>query len=302
MNLILKKFEFYISKELSLSKNTVNSYLIDIKQYLNFLSNSLNIKEIQKITKKNISEFLKNISQKNLISSRSLARKIIAIKKFHSFLFLEKEVKSNIALFFKTPKYNKNLPSVLSLEEVLLFFKKIPKNNNWINLRNRCIFELMYDSGLRISELLNLKLSNLDFNQNYIKILGKGSKERIVPLTKNSEKIINKYLEIRKKIFHKEKIINFLFINSKGNRLSRQGCYKIFKKITKLANLKINCFPHTLRHSFATHLLENGLDLRILQKILGHEDISNTQIYTHISQKHIKKIYQKCHPRAKLNK
>ncbi|MFR0367916.1 site-specific tyrosine recombinase/integron integrase [Candidatus Phytoplasma palmae] len=298
MNLIFKKFEFYISKELSLAKNTVDSYLIDIKQYLNFIFNELNIKEIKNITQKNISEFLKNISQNNSISSRSLARKIIAIKKFHSFLFLEKEVELNIALRFKTPKYNKNLPSVLSLEEILLFFKKIPKNNNWINLRNRCIFELMYDSGLRISELLNLKLSDLDFHQNYIKIIGKGSKERIVPLTKNSEKIINKYLEIRKKIFNKEKIINFLFINSKGNRLSRQGCYKIFKKITKSANLKINCFPHTLRHSFATHLLENGLDLRILQKILGHEDISNTQIYTHISQKHIKKIYQKCHPRA----
>ncbi|WAN63057.1 Site-specific tyrosine recombinase XerD [Candidatus Phytoplasma rubi] len=298
MKNFLLEFKLYIKHELLLSSNTIEAYANDINQYLNFMIINLNIKDPNQITQKDISLFLENIVNFYNISSKSLARKIIVIKKFHYFLFLEKKIKYNVALILKIPKIEKKLPLVLSLKEVFLFLKCIPDKNSLISLRNQAIFELMYGSGLRISEILNLTLSNLYLEKSYIIIIGKGNKERIVPVTKYSSKKLKKYLQKGRSTFLKNKTSLFVFLNKKGERLSRQGCYKIFKKITKKANLRNECSPHTLRHSFATHLLENGIDLRTLQNILGHEDISTTQIYTHISQKYLKKTYFKYHPRA----
>ncbi|MGM1458855.1 MAG: tyrosine recombinase [Columbia Basin potato purple top phytoplasma] len=300
MKNILLEFKAYIQHELLLSSNTVQAYLNDISQYLNFITTNLNIKKPNQITKKDISLFLENMNNIQKISSRSLARKIIVIKKFHSFLFLEKKVNQDVTLVLKIPKIEKKLPLVLSLEEIYVFLECIDNKNTFISLRNKAFFELMYSSGLRISEILNLTLSNLNLQQSYIIVKGKGSKERIIPITQYSTKKLKKYFKKGRLSLLKQKTNDFVFLNQKGERLSRQGCYKIFKQITKKANLRKEYSLHTLRHSFATHLLENGMDLRTLQNILGHEDITTTQIYTHISQKYLKKTYLKYHPRANI--
>ncbi|MEZ0180505.1 tyrosine recombinase ['Camptotheca acuminata' phytoplasma] len=295
-NFILN-FESYLKNELLLSSNTITSYLSDIRQYLNFITVDLKIEHPKQITQKDISLFLENISMVYQISSTSLARKIIVIKKFHNFLILEKEIYYNPAFILKTPKITKKLPSVLSSQEVFHFLKCISDKNTVISLRNKALFELIYGSGLRISEILNLKLSDIYEKQSYIIVTGKGSKERVVPVTLYSLKILKKYLQKGRGTLLKNKKSVWVFLNNQGESLSRQGCFKIFKKIAKKANLNIKCSPHTLRHSFATHLLENGIDLRTLQNILGHKDISTTQIYTHISQKYLKKVYFQYHPR-----
>lgn len=300
MKNILLEFEAYIKHELLLSSNTVQAYLNDISQYFNFITTNLNIQKPNQITKKDISLFLEYMNNIQKISSRSLARKIIVIKKFHSFLFLEKKVNQDVTLVLKIPKIEKKLPLVLSLEEIYVFLECIDNKNTFISLRNKAFFELMYSSGLRISEILNLTLSNLNLQQSYIIVKGKGSKERIVPITQYSTKKLKKYFKKGRSFLLKQKTNDFVFLNQKGERLSRQGCYKIFKQITKKANLRKEYSLHTLRHSFATHLLENGMDLRTLQNILGHEDIATTQIYTHISQKYLKKTYFKYHPRANI--
>ncbi|MDC9031794.1 tyrosine recombinase [Columbia Basin potato purple top phytoplasma] len=300
MKNILLEFEAYIKHELLLSSNTVQAYLNDISQYFHFITTNLNIQKPNQITKKDISLFLEHMNNIQKISSRSLARKIIVIKKFHSFLFLEKKVNQDVTLVLKIPKIEKKLPLVLSLEEIYIFLECIDNKNTFISLRNKAFFELMYSSGLRISEILNLTLSKLNLQQSYIIVKGKGSKERIVPITQYSTKKLKKYFKKGRPSLLKQKTNDFVFLNQKGERLSRQGCYKIFKQITKKANLRKECSLHTLRHSFATHLLENGMDLRTLQNILGHEDITTTQIYTHISQKYLKKTYFKYHPRANI--
>lgn len=297
MEIFLSKFNDYLKEELLLAENTINAYCNDIKQYLNFLKNELKLKQPQEITYRHISLFLTNMN-KYLNSSKTLARKMIVIKKFHSFLFLEKKILWDVSLILKIPKINQTLPPVLSLKEVFLFLDNIPKKNKYIYWRNKALFELMYGSGLRISEILNLTLNKLDLKQSFVYIIGKGSKERMVPITRYTTQTMQKYLDKARKFLIKRQPNNWVFVNIKGHSLTRQGCYKIFKKIAKLANLKTNCYPHTLRHSFATHLLENGIDLRTLQHLLGHEDITTTQIYTHISQKHLKKTYFKYHPRA----
>ncbi|MDV3157223.1 MAG: tyrosine-type recombinase/integrase [Candidatus Phytoplasma australasiaticum] len=295
-----KKFKIYLLQELLLSCNTIDAYSIDAKQYLNFLFHVLKLNFPHKIKKNHVSDFLNYISQNNNLSSRTIARKIVVIKKIHHFWFLEKCINYNIVENWKIPKINRKLPVVLSADEIFIFLNNINNDSNsLISFRDKLMFELMYSSGLRISEILNLTLSSLYLDKFQIFVIGKGNKERLVPITKHVTKLFYYYLKkIRPLLKSSERgENNWVFLNYQGFRLSRQGCYKIFKKNINLSKLS-SCSPHTLRHSFATHLLENGMDLRMLQKILGHEDITTTQIYTHISQKHLKKVYLKCHPRA----
>ncbi|MDV3158060.1 MAG: tyrosine-type recombinase/integrase [Pigeon pea little leaf phytoplasma] len=296
----LKKFKIYLLQELLLSHNTIEAYLTDTKQYLNFLFHILKLNHPKKIKKNHVSDFLNYISKNNNLSSRTIARKIIVIKKLHFFWLLDKCINQNIVENWKIPKITRKLPIVLSSEEIIIFLNKLKYNNSSvISFRDKLMFELMYSSGLRISEILNLTLSSLYLEKFQIFIIGKGNKERLVPITKHVSKLFNYYLKKIRPLFElfQDKKNDWVFLNYQGFRFSRQGCYKIFQKNISLAKVS-SCSPHTLRHSFATHLLENGMDLRILQKILGHEDITTTQIYTHISQKHLKKIYLKCHPRA----
>jgi integrase/recombinase XerD len=296
MKYLLKDFEYYLKKEKGSSQNTIAAYLTDLNQYTLFLEKYHEITKPKMIEKKHIEGFLK--SMKRQVSSKSLARKLTAIKGFHHFLAIEKEVESDVAKAFSSPKIEKSLPQVLSIDEVVSILEQVDKTKP-LGLRNMALLELIYGSGLRVSELLDIQMEDIHLNQGYVIVKGKGSKERMVPISDMSIIALRNYIVKSREHLLGDLKVNFLFVNHDGNRLSRQGFFKILKKLSADAGVKTECSPHTLRHSFATHLLENGMDLRTLQTLLGHEDISTTQIYTHISQKRIKEIYKDAHPRAK---
>ncbi|MFH1692900.1 MAG: site-specific tyrosine recombinase XerD [Bacillota bacterium] len=296
MKYLLKDFEYYLKNEKGSSKNTIESYLVDLRQYTTFLEKYHQISKPSQIEKKHIEGFLKTIKKK--VSSKSMARKLTAIKSFHHFLTIENEVDINVAKSFSAPKIEKTLPQVLSIDEVVSILEQVDKTKP-LGFRNIALLELIYGSGLRVSELLDIQMEDIHLNQSYVLVKGKGSKERMVPISDMSTIALRNYIVKAREHLIKEQKVNYLFVNQSGQRLSRQGFFKLLKKLAFDAGVETECSPHTLRHSFATHLLENGMDLRTLQSLLGHEDISTTQIYTHISQKRIKEIYRSAHPRAK---
>jgi integrase/recombinase XerD len=296
MKYLLKDYEYYLKKEKGSSKNTISAYARDLDQYRLFLEKYHQIKKPSQIQKKHIEGFLKSLDKR--VSSKTLARKLTAIKSFHHFLALEKEVDIDITKDFSTPKSNKTLPKVLSVDQVVSLLEEVDKDTN-LGLRNKALLELIYGSGLRVSELLDIETEDIHLNQSYVIVHGKGSKERMVPISDMANIALRKYMADARPNLVKDKRNTYVFLNQNGLRLSRQGFFKVLKKLASDAGIDSECSPHTLRHSFATHLLENGMDLRTLQTLLGHEDISTTQIYTHISQKRIKEIYKKAHPRAK---
>lgn len=299
MKYLLKDFEYYLKNEKGSSTNTISSYMRDLMQYQTFLETYHDIKKPKDITKKHVEGFLK--SMRKQVTAKSIARKLTAIKSFHQFLMLEKEINENVVSEIASPKLEKSLPKVLSVDEVLSILN-IANQSKRFGLRNQALLELIYGSGLRVSELLDIKMEDIHLNQGYIMVKGKGDKERMVPISDLSVIALRNYMvKSREQLLDKKKT-TFLFVNQKGERLSRQGFFKLLKKLAHDAHVSTDCSPHTLRHSFATHLLENGMDLRTLQSLLGHEDISTTQIYTHISQKRIKEIYKEAHPRAKEEK
>lgn len=296
MIFLKNEYGYYLKREKGLSENTIDAYLRDITQYITFLEKYRKLKRVEQIDKSDIQAYLKSLKNKDL-SAKSTSRKLSSIKGFHQFLLLEKETTTDVSSLIEAPKIERNLPDVLSVEEVIRLIDHV-KGIEPLDLRNLALLELIYGSGLRVSELLNLKISDIHLTASYVKIIGKGSKERQVPLGQMSVVALREYLtKGRPQLIKIEN--NFLFLNQYGNKLSRQGFFKLLKKIAKDSNITKEVSPHTLRHSFATHLLEAGIDLRTLQELLGHEDISTTQIYTHISQKHLKKSYLDAHPRAK---
>ncbi|VEU82361.1 site-specific tyrosine recombinase XerD [Acholeplasma hippikon] len=297
MKYLINDYNFYLKNEKGLSKNTISAYLKDVQFYTEFLNKYHQITKVDQIELKHLESYLKSLKNKGM-DAKTQARKLTSIKSFHEFLFLEKEVDSNIAKRIKSPKISKNLPSVLSVEEVVQLLEAIDKTTP-LGLRNVALLELIYGSGLRVSELLNIKISDIHMAQSYIIVLGKGNKERMVPISDMATLAIRNYLTKGREQLLKEPT-NYLFLNLNGETLSRVGFFKVLKKLANDANLDASKIsPHTLRHSFATHLLENGMDLRSLQSLLGHEDISTTQIYTHISQKRLREVYNNAHPRAK---
>ncbi len=296
MIFLKNEYGYYLKREKGLSENTIDAYLRDITQYITFLEKYRKLKRVEQIDKSDIQAYLKSLKNKDL-SAKSTSRKLSSIKGFHQFLLLEKETTTDVSSLIEAPKIERNLPDVLSVEEVIRLIDHV-KGIEPLDLRNLALLELIYGSGLRVSELLNLKISDIHLTASYVKIIGKGSKERQVPLGQLSVIALREYLtKGRPQLIKIEN--NFLFLNQYGNKLSRQGFFKLLKKIAKDSNITKEVSPHTLRHSFATHLLEAGIDLRTLQELLGHEDISTTQIYTHISQKHLKESYLDAHPRAK---
>lgn len=296
MIFLKNEYGYYLKREKGLSENTIDAYLRDITQYITFLEKYRKLKRVEQIDKSDIQAYLKSLKNKDL-SAKSTSRKLSSIKGFHQFLLLEKESTTDVSSLIEAPKIERNLPDVLSVEEVIRLIDHV-KGIEPLDLRNLALLELIYGSGLRVSELLNLKISDIHLTASYVKIIGKGSKERQVPLGQMSVIALREYLtKGRPQLIKIEN--NFLFLNQYGNKLSRQGFFKLLKKIAKDSNITKEVSPHTLRHSFATHLLEAGIDLRTLQELLGHEDISTTQIYTHISQKHLKESYLDAHPRAK---
>ena len=296
MKYILNDYLYHLKQEKGASKNTIDAYMRDLYQYALFLDKYHHIDKPERIEKKHIEAYLKSLKKKN--SAKTIARKLTAIKSFHHFLHMDHIVNQDIAKLFSTPKVGKSLPKVLTVDEVVSILEVVDKKSP-LGLRNKALLELIYGSGLRVSELLDIQIDDIHLTQGYVIVHGKGNKERMVPLSDMALIALRNYL-----VNGREKLINEvrtqdLFINTYGKKLSRQGFFKLLKKLAKDAGVMSDCSPHTLRHSFATHLLENGMDLRTLQTLLGHEDISTTQIYTHISQKRLKESYEKAHPRAK---
>ena len=265
---------------------TVNSYSEDIYKYLEYME-SKNISSALDISYNNLLDYLKYLDD-NKYEVSSVARKIVSIKAFHKYLSENYNV-VDISTKINTPKFYRKLPNILTIEEVdnLLDIKL----DTPFDHRNKAMLELMYSSGLRVSELINLELSDIDLNNNYVRCFGKGSKERIVPVGEYSSKYlsiyINEYRDSMKKGYYTEKI----FLNNHGKEMTRQGFFKIIKKIAKDKDINKNITPHMLRHSFATHLLNNGADLRTIQEMLGHSSISTTQIYTNVTNDILKENY-----------
>lgn len=294
---ILDLFETFISYlefEKEFSKNTILSYkndLEDFKEYLNLIK-----KDISEIDKKDAFNYLIFLSKKRLKPS-SLRRKISAIRSFYKFLIREELIQIDPTQDLVFPKNEKKLPQVLNVEEIEKLINAID-NNTLKGKRDRAIIELLYSSGLRVSEIINLKISDLDFENNYLKCFGKGSKERIVPFGELAKTYIIDYLAERRKLKIESE---FLFINKKGEKLLRQQINNLLIRYSKKAKLKKRVHPHMLRHSFATHLLERGADLRSVQELLGHVDISTTQIYTHLTKDYLREIYLNTHPLWRKN-
>ncbi len=282
----------YCRFEKRLSKNTVSSYTYDLKSYRAFLIEQ-NITEVEEIKQEHITAYLKYLSEQNEAIS-SIAHQLTTIKNLHKYLVRQKIVTKDVSETVERPKLRKSLPHTLSVEEVDQLLD-LPLNTAF-DYRNKAMLELLYGTGLRISELINLTLHNVDFTNCVIRVNGKGSKERIIPLGEYSMKALQDYLPEREKL---EKKVRYdqLFLNNHGKPITRQGFFKILKKLLLEKGLNPNVSPHTLRHSFATHLLNHGADLRSIQEMLGHSDIATTKIYTHLDQRKIKEEYQKYHPR-----
>ena len=292
---LLKEYEYYLKITKGLSANSISSYVTDLTEYVEFIDKNYAIMDPARITKQHIRNFIARLKRKKS-SSSSVSRKMSAIRSFHKFLLQEKLVATNVALGVKLPKKKKQLPTVLSVEEVDALMVAA-SGDDPLELRNRAMLEILYGSGLRITELLELRLSDLHLNMGFLNVTGKGNKERIVPVGAEAAYALKQYLDKgRPKL--KKQPGDILFVNSRGTSLSRVGFYKVLKLITKKAGITKDVSPHTLRHSFASHLLQNGVDLRVVQELLGHEDISTTQIYTHITKQQLQQVYEEFHPRA----
>ncbi|MBC7195398.1 MAG: site-specific tyrosine recombinase XerD [Caldisericia bacterium] len=291
---LFETFLSYLEFEKEFSKNTIESYkndLEDFKEYLELIN-----KKPEELDKKTAFDYLIYLSRKKLKPS-SLRRKISSIRSFYKFLIKEELIDRDPTLDLTFPKNEKKLPQVLTVQEIERLINIIP-NNSLKGKRDRAIIELLYSSGLRVSEIINLKIKDIDFNNNYLKCFGKGSKERIVPFGELAKSYILDYLEERDKY----KIFSeYLFVNKRGDKLLRQQINNFLRIYSKKAKLKKKVHPHMLRHSFATHLLERGADLRSVQELLGHVDISTTQIYTHLTKDYLKEIYLNTHPLWRKN-
>ncbi len=294
MDAYLEAFIDYLRVEKGLSANSIYSYSTDLKKYSGYLK-SIKLEDPNKITRKDISEFL--FLLRKAILPISISRILSTVKNFHKFLLREKITLSDPSGLIEAPKIDKKIPSFLLSEEVNKILK-MPNLKNTQGIRDRAILELMYATGLRVSELTMLKIANLNLDVGFLICKGKGSKERIVPLGKIAQRFIEKYLvESRNKLLG-GKLSVYVFLAQGGRRLSRQSVWKMVVKMVFRAKIKKKVSPHTLRHSFATHLLEGGADLRSVQEMLGHSSITTTQIYTHVNQTRLKKIHVKYHPRA----
>lgn len=296
MEEFLKEYLTILRFEKNLSDNTINSYQNDIKNFLSFCNTS-NITDLNNIKASDIAKYFEQQRLQGKDSSTS-ARYMSSIKGFFGYLQDNNYIEINPTDKLLSVKKSRKLPAVLSFEEI----EKIlgaPNINDLASLRDKAILELFYSSGLRVSELINLKINDLFFNDEVIRVLGKGSKERIVPVGTSAVKWINEYLiKARPSFEKKSKSHHYVFLNKRGSKLSRMWIWKIVNKYAEDAGIKKEIHPHTFRHSFATHLLEGGADLRAVQEMLGHADISTTQIYTHVNREYIKQVHKEHHPRG----
>lgn len=292
---LLDEFLNYLTIEKGLSKNTIESYKRDLKSYMVYLKTK-KIDSINSTDRALIVSYLLSMQKQGKASS-SISRACAAIRSFYRFLFHENYIDDDPTLNIESPKLEKRLPRVLTVSEVETLLSQ-PKSNDPWELRDRAMLELLYSTGIRVSELISLTCEDIKLEMGFLRCIGKGSKERIVPVGKIATFYVKKYIQEARNKFLKKNNTDILFLNRYGEGLTRQGFWKIIKKYSKKAGIKKEITPHTLRHSFATHLLENGADLRSVQEMLGHADISTTQIYTHLTKSKMKEIYDKSHPRA----
>ncbi len=293
-NELLDQFLGHLRLERGLSENTVSAYSSDLIKYFGHLAR---IKKMPLYVKReDIAEYTGMLKKSNDYSARTIARNLSAIKMFYRFLITEGRLAENPARLLDPIKLPGRLPGTLSHEEVDILLS-LPDIKTDIGQRDSAMLELLYATGLRVSELVGLHLVNINLEPGYVRTLGKGSKERIVPMGDKARDALRLYLAYGRKELIREKNTPFLFLNARGASMSRQGFWKIIKKYGIMAGITKRITPHSLRHSFATHLLEGGADLRSVQIMLGHSDISTTQIYTHVSRERLKRIHEKYHPR-----
>ena len=295
MKELIDEFLNYLTVERGLSKNTISSYRMDLIHFAAHLE-SKGGKGIDDITRQDIINYLLKLKDKG-ISGNSISRALVAIKMFYRFLVQERLAKDDIAGVLESPRLIRPLPNVLNIQEVDKLLEA-PNTRVWIGIRERAALELMYATGMRVSEMVDLTTEGLNLDVGFIKCRGKGSKERIIPIGKRAKEAIRRYLEKVRPDLSKDSNDSHLFLSRLGKKISRQSFWKMIKKTARAARIKKDITPHTLRHSFATHLLERGADLRVLQEMLGHADISTTQIYTHINKERLKSIHRQFHPRA----
>ncbi len=292
----LNNYINYIRLEKGLSNNTFYSYLHDIKVYIEFLDTQ-KIESFNTVNFETIIKFIEELAELGL-SITSRMRYLSAIKGLHLFLFSTGKCEKNPSENIEMPKFHRKLPECLSINEIDLIILQIDINTD-AGIRDKAMLETLYASGLRISELLNLRQRDILYDNEIIRIIGKGNKERIVPIGSSALNSILKYQNsVRSKFLGAYLTDDILFLNQRGKPLTRMGFWKILKKYSIMAKIEKDVYPHIFRHSFATHLLEGGADLRIVQEMLGHSDISTTQIYTHIDREFIKEVHRTFHPRA----
>ena len=286
----------YLDVEKGLSRNTIISYKNDLEEFVRSIDEKGRT-DISTVSSSDIRLFIAGLRDRKLALS-TISRKIISIRNFFKYLVKCKAINNDPASKIESPKPWRKLPDVLSVEEIELIITR-PGRNTPLELRNSAILELLYSCGLRVSELTSLLVNDIDLQSGLMKATGKGSKERLVPVGEEALEVISKYLSDARHIFQKKNIISRrLFLNRSGEGLTRQAVWKLLKKYCREAGIRKKVTPHTFRHSFATHMIERGADLRSVQMLLGHSDISTTQIYTHISLTRMKEVYRKFHPRS----
>ncbi len=291
---LIENFLNYLSVERGLAQNTLLSYREDLKYYADFLTRQ-HIDALSKTCRNDIINFMLSQKDKGL-SANSVARRLAAIKAFYRFLNRERILKEDPTSLIESPKLWKKVPQTLSLNEINALLAQ-PNLRNPQGIRDRAILEALYATGMRVSEAVHLKADNVNLDVGFLRCFGKGRKERIIPLGKKAIESLRRYLKDARPKLLKTKESEFLFLSRFGKKISRQSLWKMIKKYAKEAKIKKPIRPHILRHSFATHLLEGGADLRAVQEMLGHADISTTQIYTHINKDRLKAIHKAFHPR-----
>ena len=296
MNSLLKKFILYINFDLRLSSNTVQSYQSDLDKYIGFINDRYNINNINLISHAHIRKYIAHLTKTDYKPS-SINRNISCIKKFHLYLFDNELSSNNPADLIESQKVIRDLPDTLSVYEIESILKAVTLTS--LNgPRDMAILSLLYSSGIRVSELISLEFSNVFFNDDYIKIMGKGKKERLVPVGLKAKDNLVYYIKNHRKTSKVKSNAGVIFLSYRNKPLTRMAVFNIIKKYANIAGVEKNISPHTFRHSFATHMLEGGADLRVVQEILGHENINTTEIYTHLDRTYLKEVHKLHHPRG----
>jgi len=292
---LIEQFLDYLSVERGLSKNTIVSYRRDLVKFVRYLD-SRRISEISSATKHNVTKFLYFLKDSGQ-APNSISRNLAAVKMFYRFLVSERVLKEDAANMLEAPKLVRPLPDVMNSDEVLKMLET-PDIRNTLGQRDRAALELMYATGMRVSEMVELIIENLNLDVGFVRCSGKGGKERIIPVGREAKRALLRYMAKARPKLLRRGGDRHLFLSRLGKKVSRQSFWKILKKYSRIAGIRKKITPHTLRHSFATHLLEKGADLRSVQEMLGHADISTTQIYTHVNKSRLKGIHKKFHPRG----